>query len=336
MQTQRLGSRQLFNMLRNNLEKRIIKFYNETRDASAVVEYAVAVLVRHCISSDDFSFICRELIRELFLTATPNHTLRRFSVFFENYFTPNEWKTVIARLYRHKKEYRSVTEEARLYKEYLKEKDTTRTDELANHQFVIRSVFKGANERKHTWTLKNGHPTKTREELAGAVKILTLLSIFETSGVRKFTEFVDVYRDAWIADFPCEEDQKEPVEKNKAEKKASHKEDKKQKKVTPIENYKEPKKIPVKELSDGQLAKVSLSGKEALKKEEPKQPVLETLAKKAKTLEQSQPANKSNRSGVGNVMSDKIDIGKIEEQIKAEQSNMGFRKRVAQFLGRGS
>jgi hypothetical protein len=35
-------------------------------------------------------------------------------------------------------------------------------------------------------------------------------------------------------------------------------------------------------------------------------------------------------------MSDKIDIGKIEEQIKAEQSNMGFRKRVAQFLGRGS
>ena len=106
--------------------------------------------------------------------------------------------------------------------------------------------------------------------------------------------------------------------------------------MTPIENYKEPKKIPVKELSDGQLAKVSLSGKEALKKEEPKQPVLETLAKKAKTLEQSQPANKSNRSGVGNVMSDKIDIGKIEEQIKAEQSNMGFRKRVAQFLGRGS
>ena len=171
MQTQRLGSRQLFNMLRNNLEKRIIKFYNETRDASAVVEYAVAVLVRHCISSDDFSFICRELIRELFLTATPNHTLRRFSVFFENYFTPNEWKTVIARLYRHKKEYRSVTEDARLYKEYLKEKDTTRTDELANHQFVIRSVFKGANGRKHTWTLKNGHPTKTREELAGAVKI---------------------------------------------------------------------------------------------------------------------------------------------------------------------
>ena len=64
--------------------------------------------------------------------------------------------------------------------------------------------------------------------------------------------------------------------------------------------------------------------------------MLETLAKKAKTLEQSQPANKPNRSGVGNVMSDKIDIGKIEEQIKAEQSNMGFRKRVAQFLGRGS
>jgi outer membrane biosynthesis protein TonB len=162
------------------------------------------------------------------------------------------------------------------------------------------------------------------------------LSIFETSGVRKFTEFVDIYRDAWIADFPCEEDQKEPVEKNKTEKKASHKEDKKQKKVTPIENHKETKKVPVKELSDVELVKESVSNKRAPKNERPKQSALDTLTKKAKTLEQSQPANKSNRSGVGNVMSDKIDIGKIEEQIKAEQSNMGFRKRVAQFLGRGS
>ena len=103
--------------------------------------------------------------------------------------------------------------------------------------------------------------------------------------------------------------------------------------MTPIENHKEPKKIPVKELSDGQLAKVSLSGKEALKKEEPKQPVLETLAKKAKTLEQSQPANKSNRSGVGNVMSDKIDIGKSKNKSKRNNRIWGLEKSCT-VLGR--
>lgn len=202
MQTQRLGSRQLFTMIRGNLEKRIIKFYSETNDGSAVIEYAVAVLVRQALTLDfaGFSFMCQDLIRELFLNTAPSHTLRRFSVFFESYFDKQEWQTVIDRLYRNEKEYLTTTQEARSYSSYLTEKDPTRTDELGDHQFILKSIFKGENGRKHTWTLKNAHPTKNQEEIAGALKILTLLSIFETKGIRKFTEFVECYRDATVRD----------------------------------------------------------------------------------------------------------------------------------------
>ena len=47
MQTQRLGQRQLLNMMKGNLEKRILQVYGETEDVPSVIEYAVALLVRH-------------------------------------------------------------------------------------------------------------------------------------------------------------------------------------------------------------------------------------------------------------------------------------------------
>ena len=209
MQTQRLGQRQLFNMLTGNLEKRIINLYSEKKDASTVIEYVITVLVRDSLSAAGFSLICWELIREIFLSGEPSGALRRFSAFFEGYFDAAEWKTVVARLYKNEKDYLAATEEARLYRGYLKEKDPTRTDELANHQFILKSVFMGANGRKHTWTLKNAHPTKSDEELAGALKILPLLSIFETNGVRKFTEFVEFTRHATVADLHYAEGQEE-------------------------------------------------------------------------------------------------------------------------------
>lgn len=38
MGTQRLGQRQLFNMLRGNLEKRVLKFYSETKEVSTIID----------------------------------------------------------------------------------------------------------------------------------------------------------------------------------------------------------------------------------------------------------------------------------------------------------
>lgn len=214
MQTQRLGQRQLFNMLRGNLEKRIIKLYSETKDVPAVIEYAVALLVRHSLTVVDFSFMCRDLIREVYLTAEPGTVMRRFSILFEGYFNRDEWKTIVARLYKNENDYIAATAEARRYQACLKEKDPTRKDELANHQFIMKSIFKGSNGRKHTWTLKNAHPTKNQEEITGSLKLLTMLSIFETNGVRKFTEFVEFFRDATAPDLHYAEEQEELPEAN--------------------------------------------------------------------------------------------------------------------------
>lgn len=93
MQTQRLGQRQLLNMMKGNLEKRILQVYGETEDVPSVIEYAVALLVRHALSVADFSFMCHELIRELFLTAVPCTTMRRFSVFSKHILTKKNGET---------------------------------------------------------------------------------------------------------------------------------------------------------------------------------------------------------------------------------------------------
>ena len=353
MQTQRLGQRQLFNMLRGNLEKRIIKLYSETRDVSAVIEYAVAILVRHSLTVTDFSFICQELIRELFLTAEPSAVLRRFSVFFEDYFAVDEWKSVVVRLYKHKKDYLAATEEARSYKVYLQEKDPTRTDGLADHQFDLKSIFKGANGRKHTWTLRKAHPTKNQEEIVGALKILTMLTIFETNGVRKFTEFVAFSRTATTEDLyyavePEEqiESVEEPIEKNtgktarkrtapspqkiqpKPAQKASRKEEVKQKNTAKIPDYEANKDRPVRELINERLLEEGF-----LPEPDPK---TEDTFNDSDSSQKNQQVSsqKPEQSTIGSGKNTKNEFGKSEEQIESERNDRRFRRRLAKIMGK--
>lgn len=346
MQMKRLEKRQLFNMLGSNLEKRIIKFYGETKDVSTVIEYVVTLLVRQALTLNfsDIPFICQDVIREIFLNAAPTNTLRRFSVFFEDYFDKNEWKTISARLYRDNTNFLAATEEARLYKAYLKEKDPTRTDELADHQFVLKSVFIGANGRKHTWTLKNAHPTKNREEVAGALKILTMLTIFETNGVRKFCEFVDFHRDAFKPDlqFIEEEEQAEAVEetaeknppKPKSSKKAAGKKTEKQPKNTPIGNYEDSKNLPVRDLIDRQLADQSISsGRDPNESAEQPSGTLETppdsTKEKDRPDDQHSSAKKQKKAGKQETNQTS---GKSQEQRDKVKDERKLRNKVAKYF----
>ena len=61
-----LDERQLFRMKRENLEKRINLYYIETHDTDTVLEYSLAVLVFNGITIDDYSFVCKDLIKEIF------------------------------------------------------------------------------------------------------------------------------------------------------------------------------------------------------------------------------------------------------------------------------
>lgn len=348
MQMKRLEKRQLFNMLGNNLEKRISNFYGETKDVSTVIEYVVTLLVRQALTLNfsDSPFICQDVIREIFLNAAPTNTQRRFSVFFEDYFDKNEWKTISARLYRDNNNFLAATEEARLYKAYLKEKDPTRTDELADHQFVLKAIFKGENGRRHTWTVKNAHPTKNREEVAGALKILTMLTIFETNGVRKFSEFVDFHRDAFKSDlqFIEEEEQAEVVEeiakknpsKSKSGKKASGKKIEKQPKSTSVGNYEDIKDIPIGDLIDGQLADQSISsGRDPNESVKPFSGKLKTPSDSTKETippnHQHSSAKKQKKAGAGKVKNDQ-NPKKNQEQIEQENEKRRIRNKIAKYF----
>lgn len=322
-----------------------------------MIEYAVAILVRHALVVADFSFMCRDLIRELFLTAAPCAALRRFSVFFEDYFESEEWAAVVARLYKNEDDYLAITEEARLYRKYLEDKDPTRTDGLADHQFILKSIFKGGNGRKHTWLLKDAHPTKNLEEIAGALQILPLLSIFETNGVRKFTEFVDFLRYANIPDLhyaKVQEEQAESVAEApvKAEAKAENKKMdtpqapqtaesvKKAKKDVPEVKHNELKELPATASSDLPLTKDSVPPE----RRRGGKTVLEEVSEAPESADQDLPPEKAPRGdsqntwqklfAMGGRKSKESSFGKSIEQIEKERDERKKERRLTKIIGR--
>lgn len=65
---QPLQERQLFQMKRESLEKRICQYYEETQNSDVVIEYGMALLVRNAMMMEDYSLMCKDLIRQIFLT----------------------------------------------------------------------------------------------------------------------------------------------------------------------------------------------------------------------------------------------------------------------------
>lgn len=142
-----LGQRQLFGIKKDNLLKRISTYFEETNNAGEVVEYFVAVLVRHALSVGDYSINeLSDLIRNIFLTSEPTDTLRQHCVYFQDYF-PDEkdWKTVIQRLFASEAAFRDYTREASAYKALLDEKNRE-VPVLSDYQFNLVSVFKDVTE----------------------------------------------------------------------------------------------------------------------------------------------------------------------------------------------
>lgn len=186
-----LGQRQLFGIKKDNLLKRISTYFEETNNAGEVVEYFVAVLVRHALSVGDYSINeLSDLIRSIFLTSEPTDTLRQHCVYFQDYF-PDEkdWKTVIQRLFASEAAFRDYTREASAYKALLDEKNRE-VPVLSDYQFNLVSVFKDVTGKRHTWALQNIKKVQSTEQTRGILKILTTLTIFKTAGVRRFAEYV--------------------------------------------------------------------------------------------------------------------------------------------------
>ncbi|MBO0454151.1 hypothetical protein [Candidatus Enterococcus murrayae] len=189
MDVAKLGQRQLFLMKWENLEKRIIKRYEQSQNVLEVVEYLVAVLVRSAICSRTISETLQALMRELFLTSEPNDMLRRYAPYFEEY-CKNDWETIRNRLFSNEADYLACTKEARAYKDYLTE-EATLDIRQADHTYIVESFFEDINGKRHKLTIRETDPNKTRIVIANILQILTTLTIFETNGVRKFVKFIN-------------------------------------------------------------------------------------------------------------------------------------------------
>jgi len=190
MDVAKLGQRQLFLMKWENLEGRILKRYEQSKNTSEVIEYLVAVLVRSALCSRAISETLQALIRELFLTSEPSDTLRRYAPYFEEYCEKNEWKTIIKRLFRNEADYLAYTKEARAYKEYLIEEGTLGIHQ-ENHAYIVESFFEDMNGKRHKLTIREVDPNKAAPVVTQLLQMLTTLTIFETNGVRKFVKFIN-------------------------------------------------------------------------------------------------------------------------------------------------
>lgn len=184
---QSLSQRQIFGMKRESLQKKVENFYSGTQNAAAVVELAIAVMIRNSFVIGDFSLLFAELIHEIYFYGEPTDLLRRFCPFFENYFDHDEWKLVKARMFKNSKDYRKLNDNLRVYKNYLQEK-TTPVEELDGQRYKLISVFEDANGKLHTWNLGDADPEIAIEKADALLRLLTTLTIFQKAGVRRFVK----------------------------------------------------------------------------------------------------------------------------------------------------
>ncbi|MGM0165872.1 hypothetical protein IGI39_000826 [Enterococcus sp. AZ135] len=94
MNDQLLSCRQLFNLTPKILEKRITEYYLESQNSSLTIKYIIALRVRYQLGAEEFAFILKDLIREIFMNTKATRTMKRFFYYFQDYFMAPEWRTL--------------------------------------------------------------------------------------------------------------------------------------------------------------------------------------------------------------------------------------------------
>ncbi|MGM0215793.1 hypothetical protein [Enterococcus sp. AZ109] len=184
MKDQLLEQHQLLNLTRTSLEKRLAKH----KDAAYAIQAAVFLMVRNFFSVADFSFVAKDTMRELFLNhADELASVRHLCIYFRDYFSDNEWKTVIDSLFISRKEYLQVTETTRLHTEHIRPMLQAGSCKEETQKNLALTFFDETG-KKHRCTMKNVHRSYSAQENCDALSILGTLTIFHKDGVRRFTE----------------------------------------------------------------------------------------------------------------------------------------------------
>lgn len=99
MTKQKLTNQQLFTLSRPTLEKRIRRFYFDTKDGKVAIEMLITLQVREELCETDFSNMLGELVRHIFLKTRSTAAMRRYYLYFTDYFTKKDWQLLNLKLF---------------------------------------------------------------------------------------------------------------------------------------------------------------------------------------------------------------------------------------------
>ena len=99
MQEYGITRQKLFTLSRQTVEKRIRKFYHETKDGTATIELLIALQVRAELCESEFKSVLRGLANHIFLKTRSTAAMSRYYIYFTNYFGKKEWQLLSAKLF---------------------------------------------------------------------------------------------------------------------------------------------------------------------------------------------------------------------------------------------
>ena len=99
MNEQTLTCRQLFNLKSTTLEKRITNYYYQTQNSSLTIKYILALRVRFQLGAEEFAFILKDLVRDIFMHTKATRTMKRFFYYFQDYFMTPEWRSLTSKVF---------------------------------------------------------------------------------------------------------------------------------------------------------------------------------------------------------------------------------------------
>ena len=94
-----ITDKKLFTLSRQTIEKRIRKFYNETNAGTATIELLIALQVRAELCESEFKSVLRGLANYIFLKNRSTAAMRRYYIYFTDYFGKKEWQLLSAKLF---------------------------------------------------------------------------------------------------------------------------------------------------------------------------------------------------------------------------------------------
>lgn len=191
----KLQARQLFSLkTKERLSLRFNQHFDESGNAIHIIQCAVIVLVRNFFSEQDFSGVAKSLIRSLFLTREDDLTsVRHLCVYFQPYFSPQEWQTIVSRLFKNQQEYLQVTELARSHMDTLGPVLHSK-EQTTDKKRILKAAFEDETGKLHHWSLGNAVRPLTIQDRKAALDILGEVNILQKAdGTRKFVRVVKMY-----------------------------------------------------------------------------------------------------------------------------------------------